>query len=47
MPRVNRRIDLLLVDESHNVAPSGRGHYATDSLRTTAVRALMPHAEHW
>jgi superfamily II DNA or RNA helicase len=41
-----RRIDLLLVDEAHNVAPSGRGHYATDSLRTTAIRALVPHAEH-
>jgi hypothetical protein len=34
------------VDEAHNVAPSGRGRYATDSLRTAAIRALSPHAEH-
>ena len=38
-PRYPRRCDLLIVDEAHNVAPSGRGHYAIDSLRTeTAPR---------
>jgi len=35
-----------MVDESHNCAPSGRGRYATDSLRTQALRLLVPHFEH-
>jgi phosphatidylserine/phosphatidylglycerophosphate/cardiolipin synthase-like enzyme len=34
------------VDEAHAIAPSGRGRYATDSLRTLAIRTLAPHAEH-
>ncbi len=41
-----RRFDLLIVDEAHNVAPSGRGQYATDSDRTLAIRTLVPHFEH-
>lgn len=41
-----RRFDLLIVDEAHNVAPSGRGKYATDSQRTLAIRRLAPHFEH-
>ena len=41
-----RRFDLLILDEGHNVAPSGRGRYATDSLRTLAIRRLAPHFEH-
>lgn len=41
-----RRYDLMIVDEAHNVAPSGRGKYATDSMRTLAVRTLAPHFEH-
>ena len=41
-----RRFDLLVVDEAHNVAPSGRGRYATDSQRTAAIRTLTPHFEH-
>ena len=41
-----RRYDLMIVDEAHNVAPSGRGRYATDSLRTQAIRTLTPHFEH-
>ena len=45
-PAYPRPYDLLIVDESHNVAPSGRGKYATDSLRTTAIRTLAPHFEH-
>ena len=41
-----RRFDLLIVDEAHNIAPSGVGRYATDSKRTAAVRRLEPHFEH-
>jgi superfamily II DNA or RNA helicase len=41
-----RKFDLLIVDEAHNCAPSGRGKYATDSLRTQALRVLAPHFEH-
>lgn len=41
-----RRYDLLIVDEAHNVAPSGSGHYALDSARTKAIRAITPHFEH-
>lgn len=41
-----RKFDLLIVDEVHNAAPSGRGKYATDSQRTMAIRAIAPHFEH-
>ena len=41
-----RRYDNLILDESHNCAPSGQGKYATDSLRTQALRVLVPHFEH-
>ena len=41
-----RRYDVLILDEAHNCAPSGRGKYATDSLRTGAIRTLAPHFEH-
>lgn len=41
-----RRYDILVVDEAHNCAPSGRGKYATDSMRTQALRDLVPHFEH-
>jgi superfamily II DNA or RNA helicase len=45
-PRYPRRYDLLIVDEAHNVAPAGRGRYALDSLRTSALREIVPHFEH-
>jgi len=45
-PIYPRKFDLLMVDEAHNCAPSGRGKYATDSLRTQALRVLAPHFEH-
>lgn len=45
-PRYPRRFDLLIVDEAHNAAPSGKGRYATDSLRTNLLRELVPHFEH-
>jgi superfamily II DNA or RNA helicase len=41
-----RAFDLLVIDEVHTVAPSGRGKYAKDSLRTKAIRELAPHFEH-
>ena len=45
-PTYPRTFDLLIVDEVDSAAPSGRGRYATDSLRTRALRALGPHFEH-
>ena len=41
-----RKFDMLIVDEAHNCAPLGRGRYATDSLRTQALRVMVPHFEH-
>jgi superfamily II DNA or RNA helicase len=41
-----RAIDLLVVDEVHTCAPSGRGRYPVDSQRTKAMRTLAPHCEH-
>ncbi|WP_376796421.1 DISARM system SNF2-like helicase DrmD [Thermogemmatispora sp.] len=41
-----RPFDLLIVDEAHNVAPAGRGLYATDSQRTRALRRIAPYFEH-
>jgi superfamily II DNA or RNA helicase len=45
-PEYPRAFDLLIVDEAHGVAPSGRGRYATDSLRTRTIRTIAPHFEH-
>ncbi len=45
-PTYPRKFDLLIVDEAHNIAPSGRGQYATDSDRNHALRRLAPHFEH-
>jgi SNF2 family DNA or RNA helicase len=45
-PKYPRKFDFLIIDEAHNVAPVGRGKYATDSLRTLAIRTLAPHFEH-
>ena len=41
-----RRFDILVVDEAHNVSPSGSQHYAIDSQRTQAIREITPHFEH-
>jgi superfamily II DNA or RNA helicase len=41
-----RPYDLMVCDECHNVAPSGRGKYAIDSQRTQAIRSLSPYFEH-
>jgi superfamily II DNA or RNA helicase len=45
-PTYPRPYDLLIVDEAHNVAPSGRTKYATDSMRTSAIRTIAKHFEH-
>jgi SNF2 family DNA or RNA helicase len=45
-PAFPRKFDMMIVDEAHNCAPSGRGRYATDSMRTQALRLLVPHFEH-
>jgi SNF2 family DNA or RNA helicase len=45
-PTYPRAYDLLIVDEAHNVAPSGRGKYAKDSMRTLAIRSMAAHFEH-
>jgi hypothetical protein len=45
-PGYPRALDILVVDEVHQCAPSGVGKYATDSLRTTTIRGLAPHFEH-
>lgn len=44
-PAYPRPFDVLVVDEAHNIAPTGSGNYATDSLRTKAIRTLAPHFE--
>lgn len=41
-----RMFDLLIVDEVHTVAPSGRARYAVDSQRTQTIREIAPHFEH-
>ncbi len=41
-----RPFDLLILDEAHNVAPSGRGKYAKESQRTTAIREIAGQFEH-
>jgi len=46
VPTYPRKFDLLIIDEAHNVAPAGRGKYATDSQRTRAIRTIAPHFEH-
>ncbi|HEY3397839.1 MAG TPA: DISARM system SNF2-like helicase DrmD [Armatimonadota bacterium] len=38
--------DLLIVDEVHNCAPSGRQRYVRDSDRTRMLRDIAPHFEH-
>ncbi|MBK8027687.1 MAG: DEAD/DEAH box helicase [Chloroflexi bacterium] len=45
-PRYPRPFDVLVIDEAHNVAPSGRGNYALDSQRTAAIREIVPYFEH-
>lgn len=41
-----RKFDILVVDEAHNVAPSGSANYALESLRTRMIREIAPHFQH-
>jgi superfamily II DNA or RNA helicase len=41
-----RDFDILIVDEAHNAAPSGGGHFALDSQRTQALREIGKYFEH-
>jgi superfamily II DNA or RNA helicase len=45
-PSWPRRFDILVLDEAHNAAPSGRGAFAVDSQRTVAIRTIARHFEH-
>ena len=38
--------DMLIVDEAHNFAPSGKKHYIKDSDRTKLLKHISPHFEH-
>ena len=41
-----REWNLLILDEAHNVAPSGRRNYVRDSERTKMARDIVKHFEH-
>ncbi|MBE8232808.1 MAG: DEAD/DEAH box helicase family protein [Endozoicomonadaceae bacterium] len=41
-----RKFDMLVIDEAHNVAPSGSAHYAVASQRTKIIREIVPHFQH-
>ena len=41
-----RKFDILVVDEAHNVSPSGTAKYALPSQRTQLIRTIAPHFEH-
>ncbi|MDB9952580.1 DISARM system SNF2-like helicase DrmD [Porticoccaceae bacterium] len=41
-----RKFDILVVDEAHNIAPSGSTNYVSESLRTKMVREIAPHFQH-
>jgi len=38
--------DLLIVDEAHNAAPTGKQKYVRDSDRTKLLKHITPHFEH-
>ncbi|TKB08840.1 DISARM system SNF2-like helicase DrmD [Desulforhopalus sp. IMCC35007] len=42
----NRPWDLLILDEAHNAAPSGKKHYVRDSERTSLLRSTTEQFEH-
>ncbi|EGQ8592269.1 DEAD/DEAH box helicase [Vibrio cholerae] len=42
----NRPWDLLILDEAHNAAPSGKKQYVRDSERTSLLRSISERFEH-
>jgi len=41
-----RKFDMLVIDEAHNIAPSGSSNYTLESQRTKMVRTIAPHFQH-
>ncbi|NIY83976.1 DISARM system SNF2-like helicase DrmD, partial [Vibrio hepatarius] len=41
-----RKFDMLVIDEAHNIAPSGSANYAVASQRTKIIREISPHFQH-
>ena len=41
-----RKFDILIVDEAHNIAPSGSTNYVSESQRTRLIRTIGPHFQH-
>jgi superfamily II DNA or RNA helicase len=41
-----RKFDMLVIDEAHNIAPSGSANYAVASQRTQIIREIAPHFQH-
>jgi superfamily II DNA or RNA helicase len=41
-----RKFDILVVDEAHNVAPVGSSNYVLESQRTRLIRTISPHFQH-
>ncbi|MCU8245362.1 DISARM system SNF2-like helicase DrmD [Vibrio vulnificus] len=41
-----RKFDMLVIDEAHNIAPSGSTNYAVASQRTKIIREIAPHFQH-
>ncbi len=41
-----KKLDILVVDEAHNVAPAVASQYALESQRTRLIRTISPHFSH-
>ena len=41
-----RKFDMMVIDEAHNIAPSGSANYAIASQRTQVIREIAPHFQH-
>ena len=41
-----RKFDMMVIDEAHNIAPSGSAQYAMASQRTKVIREIAPHFQH-
>ncbi|MDC1207994.1 DISARM system SNF2-like helicase DrmD [Litorivicinus sp.] len=45
-PKILRTFDILVIDEAHNIAPSGSSNYVLESQRTRLIREIAPHFQH-